>query len=145
MRLPDTPPRGRRRSGGVRALAAAWLAALATGCTGSFYLGIGDDDYYYDDLPPEVSVVASVDAAAPGAPLRLAAAASDDFGVDRVVFFRIERDGAVTTLATDRSPPWETDTVMPATAAAEVRFFARAIDGRGQATDSASVAVAVRR
>lgn len=128
----------------ARPLAALVLAAAAllAGCGGGLYIGIGDDGY---DDPPQVSLVASSGSAAAGQPLRLAAAASDDFGVDRVQFFRIERDGSATALGTDSVAPYEWDTSMPATTANEVRFFARAFDGAGQRADSATVAVTLQR
>ncbi len=124
-------------------LAQAALTVLLAGCGGGLYIGIGDDNGFDD--PPQVSLVASAESAAIGQPLRLAAAASDDFGVQRVQFFRLERDGSATSLGNDSTDPYEWDTTMPDTGAAEVRFFARAFDTIGQRSDSRSVAVAVRR
>ncbi len=124
-------------------LAQAALTAALAGCGGGFYIGIGDDDGFDD--PPQVSLVASSGSAGIGQPLRLAAAATDDRGVQRVQFFRLERDGSATSLGNDSTAPYEWDTTMPDTAAAEVRFFARAFDTIGQRTDSPSIAVAVRR
>lgn len=117
-------------------------AVLIAGCGGSLYIGVGDDGY---DDPPQVSLVASTAQASPGQTLRLAAAASDDDGVQRVQFYRLEADGSANSLGSDSVAPFEIDTVLPATSAAEVRYFARAVDSIGQTTDSATIAVTVRR
>jgi hypothetical protein len=123
--------------------AAAWTVALAaldlSSCGGgiSFGIGIGDG---FDD-PPDVSLAANVTAAHPGDAIRLVAAASDDFGVDFVAFFRLENDGSATRLGSDGVAPFQWDAVMPSTAAGSVQFFARAVDGAGQASDSALVSV----
>ncbi|HSW04225.1 Ig-like domain-containing protein [Aquabacterium sp.] len=124
-----------------------WLATLAiagglAACGGGLYIAVGDDGY---DDPPQVNLVASSSSASPGQGVRLAAAASDDYGVQRVQFFRIEPDGAATALGSDGVAPFEWDTTLPATTANEVRYFARAFDDAGQATDSASIAVTVQR
>jgi hypothetical protein len=111
-------------------------------CGGGFYVGIDDDGW---DLPPQVSLVASASIAAPGQALRLAAAASDDWGVDRVQFHRLDSDGQSTLLGTDRTPPYEWDTIVPETGADRVRYFARAFDHAGQSGDSTFVVVTVRR
>ena len=118
------------------------LVATISGCGGSLYVGIGDDDF---DDPPQVSLVASSSQASAGQNLRLAAAASDDHGVQRVQFFRVERDGSANSLGNDSTAPFELDTTLPATTATEVRYFARAIDDVGQSTDSATIAVTVLR
>lgn len=118
------------------------LVALIAGCGGSLYVGIGEDGY---DDPPQVSLVASSTVARPGQTLRLAAAASDDYGVQRVQFFRVEADGSANSLGNDSVPPFELDTTLPATSALEVRYFARAIDNSGQSTDSTTIAVTVQR
>ena len=123
--------------------AAAWTVALAalglTSCGGGISFGIGCCGF---DEPPSVSLASSVDAAHAGDPIRLVAAASDDFGVDFVIFFRLENDGSATRLGSDGVAPFQWDTVMPSTAVATVQFFARAVDGAGQASDSALVSVA---
>lgn len=126
----------------LRRHAVAVLAAggVLAGCGGGIYIGIGSS---FDD-PPTVSVVANVAVAAPGQAVHLAAAASDDYGIDRVQFFRVEPDGAATQLGSDGSAPYEWDTTVPAgTGTGPLRFFARAIDSAGQRTDSAMVTVAV--
>lgn len=127
----------------LAALCGAAALALA-GCGGGLYISVGDDDWDQWDNPPRVTLVASTTSAAPGSLVRLAAAASDDYGVDRVLFYRLEPDGRSTLLDTDRSPPYETDTVLPGGGAASVRYFARAIDGLGQTGDSDWVEVRLR-
>jgi Big-like domain-containing protein len=136
---------GARRLGptGVRAAAAAALCVLLAGCGGGISLGFnGGHDF---DDPPSVSLVASADSAAPGQVVRLSAAASDDFAVDEVEFLRIERDGSITRLGTDRSEPYTLDTPVPDNGSGEVRYFARAFDDVGQRSDSADIVVRVTR
>ena len=121
-----------------RALPAALLALLA-GCGGGLYLTLGEG---YDD-PPTVSLVAAVASAVPGQSIRLAAAASDDRGIEQLAFFRIEADGSATLLGVDIAAPYEWDTLIPAGARDSVRYFARASDTVGQRRDSATITVLV--
>jgi len=123
-----------------RALSLVALLALA-GCGGGLWVGIGDG---FDD-PPSVNLAASPNAARSGEPVRLAAAASDDFGIDHVAFFRLESDGSALLLGTDTAAPYQLDVAMPTTTANMVQFFARAVDDRDQASDSALVGVSVIR
>jgi hypothetical protein len=126
-----------------RGLVAVLVVLAGAGCGGGIYLGLG----YGDDLdqPPAVALTASVDAALPGATVRLAAAATDDFGVDEVQFLRRNDDGSDTALGRDGSTPYEFDITVPAVPAGTVlRYLARAVDGARQSTDSALVAITVR-
>jgi len=125
------------------AVVAMVSAALMTlgGCGGGLYIELGDDGF---DLPPQVSLVAASTTAAPGQTVRLAAAASDDHGVNRVQFFRLEANGNAVLLGTDSTAPYEWDAVLPGTTG-EQRFYARAVDGQGQVADSAIVVVTVVR
>ena len=82
--------------------------------------------------------------AVPGATVRLAAAAIDDEGVEKVVFFRVETNGENTQLGVDTTEPYELDTVVPTGASGTLRFFARATDTADQTTDSATVSLTVR-
>nr|WP_281375211.1 Ig-like domain-containing protein [Aquabacterium terrae] len=86
-----------------------------------------------------------MNAAAPGQTVTLMAAASDDFGVDRVQFFRIESDGNAVSLGSDSSAPYQQQTAMPNTSANTVRYFARAFDEGDQFNDSDQVTVTVLR
>jgi len=119
------------------ALVIACAASALAACGGGVSFGFGDG---FDD-PPAVNLATSVDAAHSGDTVRLAAAASDDFGIDRVEFFRVESDGTTTRLATDKSAPYQLDTTMPDTRDASVVYFARAVDDAGQASDSRQVSV----
>jgi hypothetical protein len=121
-----------------RRLLLALPLALA-GCGGGVWWGIGGGDD-----PPDVSLAADVGSARAGEIVRLVAAASDDFGIDRVDFL-LDAGGGATLLARVAVPPYRVDVVMPSTTAAEVLFFARAVDDVGQATDSQAVSVAVIR
>lgn len=132
------PPQPRR----PRLALALAAAALVAGCGGGLYVSVGDDDF---DTPPRVSLVANVDRASQGQALRLAAAASDDHGVQRVQFYRLEPGGGATLLGSDTSAPYEWETVLPVTSASEVRYYARAFDHGGQSDDSDTIAVTVQR
>jgi hypothetical protein len=128
--------------------AAGWLAALVcagalAACGGGFFVGVelGGSN----DRPPSVALTAAVSEAAAGATVRLVAAASDDFGVDAVSFYRQEAAGPPTLLATDNLQPYQLDATIPASPVGTVwRFFARAFDGAGQHGDSAIVEITVR-
>jgi hypothetical protein len=125
-----------------RTLRACLLSCLAlAGCGGGIFLGFGDD---FDD-PPSVNLAVTPGVAGVGEIVRLVAAASDDFAVHEVAFFRLDTDGRSQLLGSDRSFPYELDAAIPDTLTPTVQFFARAIDDIGQASDSALVAVTVLR
>ena len=120
-------------------LASVLCAALALAACGvSVGLGIGPDDD-----PPSVSLAASPTVAAPGAVIALVAAASDDYVVSEVRFYRVDALGS-TLLGRDSDAPFALETVLPGAAATEVRYFARAVDDAEQVGESQAVAVAVR-
>lgn len=117
------------------------LAFALAGCGGGFYLG---DDFDDNDDPPQVVLIVSPDVAQAGDEVRLRASASDDSGIDEVVFFRV--DGAVSTrLGSDETAPYELVTELPDDAAQPVQFFARAIDNDGESRDSDLFSVTVDR
>jgi hypothetical protein len=124
-------------------LALSTCLALAAGCGGGLYIGIGDGDS--GDRPPSVSLTANVSGAQPGDTVRLSAAASDDYAVDEVQFFRLQFDGSSIALGSMRQPPYVLNATMPDTAAAQVQFYARAIDDVGQRSSSSPVTVQVLR
>lgn len=128
--------------------ARAWLGALGcalllVACGGGLFLGF--DLGGPGDQAPSVALSAAVNDAPAGATVRLAAAATDDFGVDAVSFYRQEATGPATLLGTDNVMPYQFDTVIPASPVGTVwRYFARAFDGAGQHNDSAVVEITVR-
>jgi hypothetical protein len=118
-------------------------SALLAGCGGGIFLGVelGGSS----DRPPSVALSAAGSEAAANDTVRLAAAASDDFGVDSVAFYRQEAVGPATLLASDTRSPYQIDTLIPASPAGTVwRYFARAFDGAGQHSDSEVVEITVR-
>jgi hypothetical protein len=143
------------------AIAAASLAALLAlgGCGGGVSVGFGGggvgvgigvgfdltDDGYDGDAPPRVSLVASSPVAAVGETIRLAAAASDDWGIDNVAFYLVRDDGSAELLYADGNPPYEIDTAVPPSALGVVRYFATATDLAGQRRSSADVTVTLVR
>lgn len=130
---------GPRRTHRRIALAVGASIAVA-GCGGSLSLGFGGD---WDD-PPRVSLAAAADRAPAGSTLRVVAAASDDFGIDRVEFFRQDGEQWI-KVATDGTAPYQIDLVVPDDGRAELALFARATDDVGQQADSGVVAVIVDR
>ena len=123
----------------VAALAASLLAAtLLTACYGGLTIGFGPGDD-----PPSVNLAASPATAARGETIGLVAAATDDYRVVEVAFYRLDVGGN-TLIGRDNSAPYAMDTVIPAGAGGEVRYFARAIDDAGQVGESQVVPVAVR-
>jgi hypothetical protein len=123
-----------------RRVGIALAAMTITACGGGVYIGWGPDD----DRPPSVSLTAAVTSAAPGQSIRLVAAATDDFGVDSVALWRIERDGSASEVSSDSAWPWEFTTTVPVDASGSVRYLARATDDVGQQSDSGTVTVVVR-
>jgi hypothetical protein len=126
----------RRRTSATTAAAVA--AAVLAACGVS--IGIGPDDD-----PPSVSLAAAPQEAAPGERIGLVAAASDDYAVREVLFFRVD-GGGDTLIASDRSEPYAVETALPTGAASgsTLRYFARAVDDAGQEADSREVVVTVR-
>lgn len=119
------------------ALSLAALLGLAA-CGGSISLGFG----HYDDDAPSVSLAVSPTSAARGDTLRLVAAASDDYAVVAVEFYRVD-PGGTTLLGSDLAAPYQLDTVVPAGAGANLQYVARAVDDAGQRTDSAAATIIV--
>jgi hypothetical protein len=70
-------------------------------------------------------------------------AASDDFEVREVLFFRVDAAGDA-FLGRDASAPYTFETTLPAAPGTTVRYFARAVDDAGQEADSREVVVSVR-
>jgi hypothetical protein len=120
-------------------LVATSLCAALAACGVGVSLGIGPNDD-----PPSVSLAAAPQEAAPGERIGLVAAASDDYVVREVQFFRIDAGGD-TLIGRDSSAPYAVETALPAGAtSAAVRYFARAVDDAGQEADSQEVMVTVR-
>jgi hypothetical protein len=120
-------------------LALAGSATLALGaCSVGLSLGIGPDDD-----PPSVSLAAAPSTAAPGERIGLVAAASDDYEVREVQFWRVDADGD-TLLGIDTGAPYAIETTLPTDAVGQVRYFARAIDDADQRARSEEAVVTVR-
>jgi large repetitive protein len=123
----------------IRGIRFALLASLAlAGCELSLGVGVGPDDD-----PPSVNLAAAPQSAAPGETIGLVAAADDDYRVVEVQFFRVDVGGD-TLLGRDTSAPYALETTLPAGAAGEVRYFARAVDDADQRGESERVSVSVR-
>ena len=124
-----------------RALGALILAASLAGCSGGVYLGYEYSDY--DDQPPSVSLASSSTAARAGEVVRLVAAASDDYYVDRVEFYHVDDQGLGSRITILSSPPYTVDVIVPVSSTGVVYFMARAVDDVGQMRDSSIIAVTV--
>ena len=117
------------------------LALVAAGCGGGLYFNFSSG---FGDAPPDVSLAAAATSVAPGQPVHLVAAASDDVGIDSVAFYRVDARGD-TLLGSDGGAPYEWDAVLPADAVGSVTFYAIATDIDGNRTRSAGVVVSVVR
>jgi len=111
------------------------VCTVLAACGVSVWLGPDDD-------PPTVSLAAAPSSAAPGERIGLVAAASDDYAVREVEFFRVDARGDV-LIGSDSSARSAIETALPTDASSEVRYFARAVDDAGQEADSQEVAVTV--
>jgi hypothetical protein len=118
---------------------AAGCALALTACGGGVYFAIGGSDNL-----PSVSLAANVSSAAPGAPVRLVAAAASERRIEQVIFFQLDDSSGTQQLGSDASEPFEWVAVVPAQASTRVRFVARAFDDLGRFADSNVVAVDVR-
>ena len=118
-------------------LVIASATALAA-CGVGLSVGIGADDD-----PPSISLAAAPAEAAPGERIGLVAAASDDYRVREVLFFRVDAAGD-RLLGRDSSEPYALETTLPTDAGSTVRYFARAVDDAGREADSREVVVTVR-
>lgn len=116
--------------------AAAAAALLSTGSSCSVNVG---DDF---DHAPRISLSVDPSRAAPGETVRLRASVSDDFGIERVRFFRSSASGSV-ALGSDLDAPFRLDTTLPGDASGTVEYFARVTDTDGQSRDSDRVEVEV--
>jgi hypothetical protein len=133
-------------------LLALTLPLGLVGCGGGVAVGLdlGYGGVYYeadlsdDDRPPSVSIASSTNVARVGDAVRLIAAASDDYRVRAVEFFRVDETSAI-LLARVSAPPYQIDTVVPPTNASAVFYMARAIDDVGQYRDSTFVTVTILR
>lgn len=129
-----------------RTLSAGLALAVLAGCGGGISLGWGHGwigwDGGWDQHPPDVSLVVSPTSARAGATITLSAAASDDSGIDEVIFFRRSGDGHVLLGSVGRRP-YTWTTTLPPDASASVGYFARAVDVAGRRTDSATATVTV--
>jgi hypothetical protein len=136
-------PRSRRQTpfGVALVLAMVLSAGLLAGCGGGFYVAIGDDDVD-DRTPPSVSLAAAAASVPAGQALRLVAAAADDRGIDRVVFYRVD-NGGNTLLGSDGAAPYEWNATVPSDGRTSVSFFTHAEDRSGNAADSTTVTVTV--
>lgn len=113
-------------------------AAVLAACGVGVSVGIGPDDDR-----PSISLAAAPSEAAPGERIGLVAAASDDYVVREVLFFRVD-PGGDRLVGRDSSEPYTLETSLPTDAGIEVRYFARAVDDAGQEADSREVTVTVR-
>jgi hypothetical protein len=130
------------------ALVAAAAATALAGCGGGVAVGLdlGYAQVIYEtdfDERPNVSVAVSSNTARVGQTVRVIAAASDDFGVEEVIFYSVRESGEAEYISDARRPPYAIDVVIPSSPSGVIYFMARAVDTSGQYRDSALSAVTV--
>jgi hypothetical protein len=107
-------------------------------------VGVGDnyDDYDYDVAPPSISIVVADGLAVPGQLITVAAAASDESGIESVSLYR--RDFAGDRLLSSLGDkPYEWLVAVPADGRDSVTFYAQATDNAGNRANSSTVTLAV--
>jgi hypothetical protein len=120
----------------------SWLAALLLGaCGGGVHIGFGFGDGF-DDRAPAVQLTSASTSVPAGQPVQLAAAASDENGIEHVSFFRLDGVGEV-FLGRDDSAPYQINVLAPTDGRAALTVFARATDRAGNTADSAAVTIAI--
>jgi hypothetical protein len=120
-------------------LAAVASASFLAACGGGVWLGFGDG---FDDLPPVVSLAASVASVQAGQSARFVAAASDENGIDEVAFYRVDATQSV-LISRDNTVPYEALVQAPADGRTTLSVFARATDDFGNQADSSVVTITV--
>lgn len=128
----------------------AWLAPLLlAGCGGGVSVGFGTGVSVggtfggsFDRTAPTVSLTAAPTSVQAGRPVRFAAAAADESGIESVSFFRLDGDTPV-VLATLGTTPYELDVVAPTDGRGTLTVFARATDNEGNRADSSRIVVTV--
>ena len=115
----------------VGTLLAAATLALA-GCGGGVYVGVDGTG----DSPPTVSLAVSPTTAFANQTVNLAAAATDDYRIDRVEFWYSDGNGGLLRLATDYAAPYTASDAMQVTRSGSTFYMARAYDDAGQVTDT---------
>jgi ABC-type glycerol-3-phosphate transport system substrate-binding protein len=129
----------------LRLTGAVLAAALGLGgCGGGIQFGWGFGNGDGSDDTPSVTITTAQTSVAPGATLRIVAAASDQDGIESVAFYLLDASGnASALLGSDGVAPYEWNLVVPDDGRSEVRVFARATDAVGERGDSAVIAVPV--
>lgn len=118
-------------------------ACLLAACGGGVSLGFGFGDFDgFDRFAPRVSITTASSVVQAGQELLLAAAAADENGIDRVIFFRLDGGQAV-LLGSDGTQPYEWLAIVPADGRTTFSVFAQAVDGTGRTGDSQVVTLTV--
>ena len=90
-----------------------------------------------------MTLATSATSVAPGQVVRVVAAASDESGIDSVLFYRVDGANATTALGTDASAPYEWLVVAPTDGRNTLSVFAHAVDNQGNTADSAVLSIAI--
>lgn len=109
---------------------------------GGFYVG-GGIGYEFDFTRPSVSIAVAEGEVRPGQQIRIAAAASDESGIESVTLYRVDLGGdrLVGSLFTR---PYEWAVVVPSDGRGSVTYYVQARDNAGNRANSSAVTIAIR-
>lgn len=106
---------------------------------GSYYVG---GDYEFDFTRPSVSIAVAESEVKPGQLVHIAAAASDESGIDGVTLYRVDQGGDRLVGELGRRP-YEWSVAAPSDGRGSVSYFVQAMDNAGNRAKSSTVTVAI--
>ena len=126
----------------------AWLliplcTSVLSACGGGVGLSVGiGSDYDNDSSPPSVSIAVADGVVFAGQVIAVAAAASDESGIESVTLYRRDfaGDRLISSLGTR---PYEWLVAVPTDGRSSVTYYAQAVDNSGNRANSSTVTLSV--
>lgn len=130
--------------GGLLALASCGGGVSIGGSygDGGYYVG-GEVGYEFDFVRPSVSIAVAESEVQPGQLVHIAAAASDENGIDSVTLYRVDQGGDRLISELGRRP-YEWSVAAPADGRSSVSYYVQAMDNAGNRASSSTVTVAIK-